>query len=170
MSEDVRDRRVIYVDGQMTVEALLVNDDMPQPDGDCYTAEDYAAFRRGEWEYMGVVAVVTFAGVEIAREALYGVEHGTMAETEADAFAWTPAVVHGDTITGGSALWDVTSEAVNAAWHWVRAVAGKDGWLSAEGTPIGRLQRLAEPINPALIEEEHGLALRENAQWPLALG
>lgn len=45
--------------------------------GGCYTADDVAAWRRDEWEYVGVVVVASRAGVDLGSAAIWGMDTGS---------------------------------------------------------------------------------------------
>jgi hypothetical protein len=63
--------------GGRTVTVTVVEDNMSSPhDADCYTAEDIAAWERGEWIYVGVL--ITGGTTEI--DDLWGVEYGRLNE------------------------------------------------------------------------------------------
>jgi hypothetical protein len=160
--DDYDESRVIYNDnGALIVEAMISADhEITAPDGDCYSEEDHAAFRSGEWGYVNLWVQVTHNGTVIGTASLGGVDHGQLAEVTADAFEWEPAVVDGKTTTMGSPLWGVASEAVNEAWWLTQRLTG--GVTASPNAPIRRVLRWALPIDRQEVEKAHAEALVEN--------
>jgi hypothetical protein len=60
--------------------------ELTEPEGDCGTARQVAAFRAGEWRYVIVGVSPIVAGVELddLTETLAGVEYGTFTLTDED--------------------------------------------------------------------------------------
>jgi hypothetical protein len=121
----VKDARTIYDQAGWRVHVVMNYDDLsdPRTDGDCYTVEDIAAWRRDEWEYMHVRVEVEFHCRTVGEASCGGIEHGDMAEREVDAWELEPAryetrpdgtpVIH-----AGSPLSGVVMEAVTEAHVW----------------------------------------------------
>lgn len=101
------------------VRASLILDDHDEVErGCCYSADDLAAYHRGDWCYVGVSVKVFHGKALLAASSIWGVEHGRLAEVTADAFEYVPAVVTDDRVLAGSNLWSVTKKALaDAAKH-----------------------------------------------------
>lgn len=161
--DEVLDSRLIYTDDRITVEAYTAADDTGTRPGefDCYSAEDVEAFKRNEWHFVTLTVHVKFEGRQIGDAALGAVESGTLGNgKECDPFAWELAQVVDGVTEVGSPLYNVTEEAVQEAWDWTRNLIGF-AWPD-NSSPIMRLTQLTAPHNPGLINDLHGLALREN--------
>lgn len=82
---DLIEERTITRDGISYRVMISPDCDSSPDDADCYSASDKAAFKRGDWQYVGVIVRPVIDGQEIdgAEDSLWSVEFGDMpAETE----------------------------------------------------------------------------------------
>jgi hypothetical protein len=82
---DIIDETTITRDG-ITYRVMVTPDyDSSPDDADCYSDSDKEAFKRGDWQYVGVIVRPVIAGQEFdaAEDSLWAVEYGHMpAEAE----------------------------------------------------------------------------------------
>lgn len=66
------------VDG-FDIRADLVPDEQyySEPDGD-YSPDAVAAFRNGDWHYVGIIVTASRAGIDLGSDSIWAVEYGTM--------------------------------------------------------------------------------------------
>lgn len=123
-----------YVDGLLCIEATLEVDDASSPaELECYSAADVALWEDGEWDFVGVRVTVTWNGVAIAEDALYGIESGTLAEVECDPFTNFEVV---DTALGNAESWFDILASDSSAHEAIRRVRVHFGLLRGpEATP-----------------------------------
>lgn len=69
------DVRTIEVNGRTVTLTIAPDDDTTPMDADCYDADDIAAWRAGDWQYV----VVTVTAVDDAVSSMGGVEYGHIA-------------------------------------------------------------------------------------------
>lgn len=107
---------------------LHVDDDLQPDEYDCYGAGDFAAFSRGDWQYVGVTVRVCTQDWEtqLGSAVLWGVEHGQLNGVTADALSYTPSVTSGASVMMGSALYEVTDTALTLARETCAAAAAID--------------------------------------------
>ncbi len=77
---DIIEETTIERDG-ITYRVILAPDSGSSPDdSECYSDAAKAAFRAGEWEYIGIIVrpVIDGQGVGDAEDSLWGVEYGTL--------------------------------------------------------------------------------------------
>ena len=74
----VIDQRTITVDGIEYSVTITPDDDITEPDGDCYDDADRATFG-DTWSYVGVIVTPVIGGQEIsaAADSLWRVEYGS---------------------------------------------------------------------------------------------
>lgn len=87
---DVIEKRDLFAAGKLTVRGALIADPEADPtDSGCYDRAEVAAWRNGNWQYVGVVVEVRWDDVEVSRDSLWSVEHGDVDGRDAD--AWDPS-------------------------------------------------------------------------------
>lgn len=75
---DVIDNRTVIVDGVPVSVRVVGDSDVTPGDFDCYTPDEVAAWRRGDWQYVGVIATVELGGVAFEPgAALWGIDYRT---------------------------------------------------------------------------------------------
>ncbi|WNM66125.1 hypothetical protein SEA_WHEEZY_85 [Gordonia phage Wheezy] len=108
-SDVIATRTLDPVDG-FTLTAYEVPDTDSTPigqsldEGGCYTADDIEAWRRDEWQYVGVVVVASRAGVDLGSASIWGMDTGDYWDTITRDNGGTPYgvldVVPGSVTTG----------------------------------------------------------------------
>jgi hypothetical protein len=58
--------------------AMVPDTDSTPDDADCYDESDKAAWRNGEWGYVGIIVSAWRAGVELGEASLWGTEYGIL--------------------------------------------------------------------------------------------
>lgn len=96
---------------------LLPDDSGTHPrEFDCYDERDVTAFESGQWEYVGVVAQVSYRGEILAEDSVWSVEHGYSPGWDANALHMTSARhIPPNTTIMGSNAWHVADTALSAA-------------------------------------------------------
>jgi hypothetical protein len=134
--EELIETKDLVSSGALKVIASMYPDTNANPlDADCYSDADIAAWKRDEWQYVGIVVTVTLDGVEIGQSSLWGTEFGSLAETECQPFTMP-----------NHPLPEVTLEALDAAEAWIEQFCGvgsaaeslltdAQGQFDALGTP-----------------------------------
>lgn len=114
---DTLDTRELFKHGQLTIRARMVVDEDSRPgDADCYDAADVDAWKEDRWQYVGLLVSVSWDGVAIAEDNIWGTEHG---------YLGSGAYVNAMSMAG--TLGDVVDNALGDALMWAR---------KAEATPI----------------------------------
>lgn len=134
---DVLEARELYTNGMLTVRATMkIDGDSTPKDADCYSDADVAAWYADRWMYVGLVVRVEWNGVAIAKDSLWGIEHGDLTEVNADAWALEPALELDDVTYQGSPLAGVVEEALSSAMAFVQSTLRSPGHLMLH--PLGR--------------------------------
>jgi hypothetical protein len=63
--------------GGFEIDARIVEDEHTSADDyDCYTEDQIAAYRRGDWGFVGTIVTASKAGIELGFDSLWASEHG----------------------------------------------------------------------------------------------
>ena len=72
------DGKLVGVIDGFDIEAKLVPDvDTSPGEFDCYSDGDIAAWKRGDWSYVGTIVTASRVGVELGSSSLWGSEYGS---------------------------------------------------------------------------------------------
>lgn len=178
------DVKTVYAGQTITATLTTEHDPEPSPttDGDWATDADVAAWRRGEWGYVTLVATIYLDGIEIANEAVGAVVTGRLPggprdrePIVCDPFEWVGP--DDATNTAGSTAWETMSNAATHARGWLTRIAGnadalnplvefmgsRDGAPTMDDTPILVTVTYKANLIPSAWEEEYreGFKTRE---------
>lgn len=109
------DTRVLYTDPTQTLKVILYVDsdaDTLADDFDCYSEAEFAAWQKGEWGFVTVVARVEVAYIAVGTDAMSGIEHGMLLQGGGTSDAWL--------LTG--CTYQAVDEALTEAERWFEAL------------------------------------------------